>query len=57
MARIKGSFTVVPAQAGVILESYSANLSAVCRSRASGGDPKDGEVMLDREGSFPRKRG
>lgn len=57
MARIKGSFTVFPAPAGVILQVVDLGSTNLRRSRVSGGDPTAAKVNAGLEMSFPRERG
>ncbi len=57
MARIKGSFTVFPASAGVILAMLSYLVLTVCLSRVSGGDPITFILKMLLSQSFPRQRG
>ena len=49
--------SVVPAQAGVILDYISLFELELCRSRASGGDPVNSFNFVSTFASFPRKRG
>ena len=57
MARIKGSFTVFPASAGVILETNTSAPDSFGLSRVSGGDPGLYVLSKTTMTSFPRQRG
>ena len=57
MAKIKGSITVFPAHAGVILTGRKRDAIAKSLSRTCGGDPQHGFGDELDEKSFPHMRG
>ena len=57
MARIKGSFTVFPASAGVIPILHGPLMTVSSLSRVSGGDPIVAEAAMYDVVSLPRQRG
>ena len=56
-AKIKGSITVFPAHAGVILEDDAAKAEDGRLSRTCGGDPDVENCGDDEKESFPHMRG
>ena len=57
MAQIKGSITVFPARAGVILSDRTFLSELYGLSRTSGGDPLEHLSYYDLNKSFPHERG